>query len=254
MSLPHESSNVIGIIQARMSSSRLPGKILLPITGMPMLRILAERVRRSRISEWWLATSAGRDDDLTAEWGEALGLRVYRGSLEDVLSRFAAIIRLREPEWIVRVTADDPLMDGPIIDLMLDRSLATSGVEVVGPCEKENPFPLGYLPQVARADAVLRSEAEIPADQEYHRVHVLSWLSRGAHRLAFSLPPDWPARPGWRWTVDTYDDYQMMRAAFELLAERWSTASYLDLVDLFDAHPEVAAMNENLAQKDLEDG
>jgi spore coat polysaccharide biosynthesis protein SpsF (cytidylyltransferase family) len=115
---------VIGIIQARLGSTRLPGKILAPIAGRPMLELIANRVRRSRVEKWWLATSTDPGDDVTESWGHSLGLQVFRGESDNVLSRFTAIIRESDPEWIVRVTADNPFISGEAVDLLLDARAA----------------------------------------------------------------------------------------------------------------------------------
>src|SRR5262245_53254590 len=101
----------IGIIQARLGSSRLPGKILCPLAGRPLLEVLVKRLATARLDEWWLATTTDPVDELTADWGEALGLRVWRGSVDDVLSRFTAIIESSRPDWVFRVTADNPFTD-----------------------------------------------------------------------------------------------------------------------------------------------
>ena len=89
---------------------------------VPCSKILvaaASRLASASVQEWWLATTREKEDDLTADWGEALGLHVFRGQVDDVLSRFTGIITERKPDWIVRVTADDPFMDGAFLNRML---------------------------------------------------------------------------------------------------------------------------------------
>ena len=84
-------ARAVGIIQARVRSERLPGKILSPLAGRPLLALLATRIARARVDEWWLATSSDPADDVTEAWAFELGLRVYRGHATDVLSRFLAV-------------------------------------------------------------------------------------------------------------------------------------------------------------------
>ncbi len=246
---------VVGIIQARLASSRLPGKILAPLAGRPLLGLLSERLRSARVDEWWLATTRGPEDDLTAAWGDALGLRVLRGERDDVLSRFTAIVRESRPDWIVRVTADDPFADGELVNALLD---------ALGEAEKEGSWvglagaarllPLGYGAELARASDLLASEREIPAAEPWHRSHVTSWLRSRSEPFLAPAPADWPARPDWRWTVDTPEDLAMARAAFDLFGPRAAELSYPEMVARLDAHPEVAGANLHVRQKAVEEG
>jgi len=116
-----------------MGSERLPGKILAPLGGRPLLDRLVSRIARARVAQWWLATSEHPSDDVTAAWGFELGLRVFRGAERDVLSRFLAIAAETDAEWLVRVTADNPFLDAPLIDHLLDAGGAKP--EAVGPAD-----------------------------------------------------------------------------------------------------------------------
>ena len=115
----------IGVIQARMGSQRLPGKIIAPLGGRPLLAQLMARIGPARVDEWWLATSSDPADDVTEAWGFELGLRVFRGKRRDVLSRFLAIGSEARAEWILRVTADNPFLDAKLINVLLDARDAT---------------------------------------------------------------------------------------------------------------------------------
>ena len=111
---------VIGIIQARMGSSRLPGKTLAPIIeNLPLLAVLAKRVVSDEL-EWWIATTSENSDDIIEVWADELGLKVYRGETEDVLSRYLAIAKLTQSEWVIRVTADDPFMDRKTVKRLIE--------------------------------------------------------------------------------------------------------------------------------------
>ncbi len=254
----------IGIIQARLGSSRLPAKILAPIGDRTLLGMLVARLGTAEVDEWWLATTASREDDVTEAWGHALGLRVFRGSVVDVLSRCTAIIRARDPEWIVRITADDPFIDGAVVNVLLDARekegrrasclhVARHLAESAGENEIPPSPPLGYGAQIARAEAVLRSESEIPPDQPYHRAHVLSWLDQN-DSCSVALPADWPSRPEWRWTVDTFEDLTMTRSAFGLFGLGSTRIGYPEMVALLDGHPEITAINRHVVQKEVEEG
>ena len=242
---------IVGIVQARCASTRLPAKVLAPLAGRPLLALLAERVAQAWVDEWWLATTVRPDDDVVAAWGESVGWRVFRGSVDDVLSRFAAIAAERRPEWVVRVTADDPFVDAGIVNRLLAvtprLAARVAMVAAVG-----GVLPLGYAPQVARGGAVLAAACE--AHEAHHRAHVLTWVERNGARHDVALPPEWPARPGWRWTVDTPDDLVMARAAFECFGGRSASIEYPDMVRVLDAHPSVATHNAHVRQKAVEEG
>ncbi|RIK91621.1 MAG: hypothetical protein DCC71_24970 [Proteobacteria bacterium] len=242
---------VVGIVQARLASTRLPAKVLAPLAGRPLLALLAERLAGAPVDEWWLATTQRTDDDVTAAWGEAAGLRVFRGSEDDVLSRFAAIAELRRPEWIVRITADDPFTDAGIVSRLLRPAAALR--RSIGLVEaRGGVLPLGYAPQVARADAILAAARE--AHEPWHRAHVLTWVAERCKTHAIALPSCWPVRARWRWTVDTPDDFAMARAAFARFGAEAATIEYPDMVRVLDAHPEIAAANAHVVQRRIEEG
>lgn len=250
---------VIGIIQARMGSTRLPGKILAPLAGRPLLQVLVERLRYvptgPRVDEWWLATTEEAEDELTARWGEALGLRVFRGSTDDVLSRFVGILRQTRADWVVRVTGDDPFMDGSTLAALVAQALrADEEVGMLAEPADARTCPLGYVPQVARARAIVEAEQAIPASQPWHRSHVLTWTAANGRFQAFEPPAAYAARPHWRWTVDTREDFEMAQRAFALLGAEWQSASYSRLCALFDAIPELAALNQDQVQKAVTEG
>ena len=244
-------SRVIGIVQARLASTRLPAKVLAPLAGRPLLAVLAARLAPARVDEWWLATTTRDDDAVTAAWGEALGLRVARGPVDDVLARFAAVVEARRPEWVVCITADDPFTDAGIVDRLLDAACeAPASVALVGAAG--GVLPLGYAPQVARGEAVLAAAAA--AAEPHHRAHVLTWVAERAPRLAVPLPLAWPARPHWRWTVDTADDLVMAQDAFAAFGEAWASSDYPSMVKALDARPDIPRRNLHVRQKAIEEG
>lgn len=237
-----------------MGSSRLYGKILYPLHGLPLLAILAQRIADADVDRWWLATTGNREDDLTVAWGNALGWQVYRGNTTNVLSRFTAIIKKERPKYVVRLTADDPFTDSDVINKMLkqahempsDKSLLIAG--------SDNGLPLGYPPGVVLAERLLEAETEIPKNQSYHTSHVVSWLFTKNEHKRFVIPDDWPMRPNWRWTIDTMEDAKMVAAAFTLFGSEYSRLKYTDMVKRLDNRPDITSINANIRQKSLEEG
>lgn len=277
----------VAIIQARMRSERLPGKILAPLGGRPLLALLATRTARARVDEWWLATTSDPADDVTEAWGFELGLRVFRGHPTDVLSRFLSIAEETGADWVFRLTADNPFVDAALLDGLCAARDEAVGTKAGTPTavrgsavahartvdfaiddyeeraarpetfESFRPAPgrpLGYGAELVSTRALLRAAAAIPAHQFHHRAHVTSWLSVNGRIAQVATPDTWPARPDWRWTIDTYEDLAMARSAFRLFASEAATIDYPAMVRLLDAVPEIAAMNAHVEQKKLEEG
>ena len=246
---------VIGVIQARFASERLPGKVLAPLVGTPILSVLVHRLSDAPLDELWLATSTAPADDLIALWGASLGLHTFRGSEHDVLSRFSSIVRGVEADWVARFTADDPFVDRDVVEaLVRQASVSSPRVSVIGELAQTRRLPLGYVPEIARGSAILRAESEVPSDQPHHRAHVLSWLYKTDEAVQLATPDRWPARPQWRWTVDTPLDLEMADRCFRLFGDDWRRLTYPEMVRILDAAPEVAQLNAHERQKDETEG
>ena len=248
-------TKVCGVIQARMGSMRLPGKILAPLVGLPLLSVLWERVRTARsIDQWWLATSVLPTDDITAAWGTTLGLRVLRGDPEDVLSRFATIARTEAPAFVVRFTADDPLVDAAVVDLLVEQGRAMpSSAPVLGDHGEARRLPLGYVPELVRGEDLLRADEVTRTGPPHHRAHVTSLLwAEGGQR--FVPPAGWSDHPEWRWTVDTSLDLDMADGLLGLVGDGWRSPGYAELVGVLEQHPRLAATNAGVRQKTLVEG
>lgn len=247
-----DTASVIGVIQGRMGSTRLPGKLLAPIAGRPLLRLLVERVRAAAVDEWWFATSDRPEDEVAAAWGAALGVRVLRGDGDDVLSRFAAIVEMRDPAWIVRLTADNPFTDAHAIDALLESARgAPPAVDQVGE-GAERTLPLGYLPEAVRGAALRRLATQKLA--AHHRAHVTSALREDGRSIEWRAPGHWPPRPDWRWTVDTADDLAMADAAFTLFGRSATSIGYRAMVRVLDERPEITRRNAGGAQRAVAEG
>jgi len=250
----------IVVIQARMGSSRLPGKILSPIASQkPLLAVLAERLRQPRllslVSDWWLATTEHPDDDITATWGDSLGLRVLRGDVDNVLSRFTAILDQEPADWVVRVMADDPFMDGEHIANMVEHAHhGPAHIDLLCDNLGDRFFPLGYMPYVVRGRALHDAEQRIPTTEPWHRSHVTSWVMEHGHTHHFKLTDPNLARPQWRWTIDTPADLHMAQRAFQLLGDAWPSTSYRGLISALDVRPDITSHNIDVREKSINEG
>jgi len=206
---------ILAILQARMSSTRLPGKVLMPLVGAPMIVRQIERVSRARrIDKLVVATSLNPGDDVIEKTCRREGISVHRGPLDDVLARFVGALEAYPADYVVRLTADCPLADPHVIDETIETLLET-GVDYASNTPPHRTFPKG-LDVEAMTAATLRmaaSEATTPEEREH-----VTW---GIHtrperwRLAFHSQPVDEGEV--RWTVDRPDDYAFMAAVYDAL-------------------------------------
>lgn len=236
------------IIQARMTSSRLPGKVLMPLGDRPMLQLVIERLQRSQtLSDIIVATSAEEADDPIVDLCADLAIPVARGSRDDVLARFAGALYLTKADTIARVTADCPLIDSALID----NALAVFEAERPDhlSCGSDGGYPRGI-----NAEIVARAALELAAREAaepFEREHVTPFLYTrpDRFRLAKMEAPQELRRPDYRITVDEPVDMAMMEALIGGIGGDPLAISLYDVVAFLDAHPEVAAINGGVYQK-----
>ncbi|MDP2215021.1 glycosyltransferase family protein [Phenylobacterium sp.] len=204
---------ILALLQARLSSTRLPGKVLLPLAGAPMLLRQIERVRRARrIDQIVVATSLEASDDPLVQILEAAGLPVHRGPLADVLARFVGALEVWPADHVVRLTGDCPLIDPEVIDATIDLHLA-KGADYTHNRYDPSGYPKGQDVEVIAAAALRRTAAE---DQSPEAREHVTWAVRNAsdrYRIARLDPPADEGQV--RWTVDTPDDYEFVRRVYE---------------------------------------
>lgn len=208
--------NIVAVIQARMTSSRLPGKVLADLDGAPMLARVVERVRRARlVTAVVVACTERPDDDPVAAWGRAAGVPVFRGSEADVLARFVGAAAMTDADVVVRITADCPLIDPDVLDRVIEELLDHPGTDYASNV-MERSYPRGLDVEaftrvaLARMDRLGRSAAA--------REHVTIPV-RLEHPDQFRVrhlrhPVD---DSDLRWTVDTPDDLEWARGVYRAL-------------------------------------
>lgn len=238
------------ITQARMGSTRLPGKVLIEAAGRTMLDHHLDRLVAAGL-DVYVATTDSAADDRVAELAERRGVAVFRGSEEDVLSRFAGCARAHELDVVVRVTSDCPLIDGGVVAEGVTRFLQLReqhGDDVYLSNTLERTYPRGFDFEIVAASALHRAdrEATTPSDRE----HVTPWLYAGAHRLPHLVQVRRPVdRSRYRVTLDTAEDLELIRRLIENHG-----AAALDcagVIEVLDAHPELVALNADVAQREL---
>lgn len=235
--------NVVAIVQARMASSRLPGKVLRELGGEPMLAWVVERCRRaSAVNSVLVATTTEPADDPVAALCVERGWPVFRGSQFDVLDRFYQAARWAKADVVVRVTADCPLIDPQVIDQLV-REFLERGVDFAAnrlPPPWKRTFPIGLDTEVCTFMALERAwrEATLP----YEREHVMPYLYEEEGRFKVHVVHAGQDYGHLRWTVDTPEDLNAMCALFDLFQNQ-PPLSWLDVLQLWLQHPEVQSLN-----------
>ncbi len=237
----------VAIVQARVSSTRLPRKVLREIAGRTMLEHVVERLSMAHgIDTVVVATSDSSDDDELVEFCTALGIPCVRGPLHDVLARFLVAVDHTHADRVVRVTSDCPLADPALIDEVIAAFAATGADYAANRLVEERAYPIGLDVEVVSADALRRAAAE--ASRDFEREHVTPYLYAGDNgfHVEFVGEPHLAALQ--RWTVDTPEDLEFVRAVFEHLD---GSTNWLDVLSVLDNHPELSKINAGVAQKSL---
>lgn len=226
----------IAIVQARMTSTRFPGKVLAPLVGEPMiLRQLARLSRSTRIDGIVVATSTDPSDDVLANTVEKAGYPIHRGSLANVLDRFLGAGQQASADVIVRITADCPLLSPAVVDYVVQefhRAKADYASNTLEPT-----YPDGLDVEVVRMDA-LRHVAEMSTDAD-EREHVTLGIYRRPQTFRLHSVRDTTAdRSHLRWTVDTSADLEFVTWVYESWMPTKPAFEYPDIVQLVEKHPE----------------
>ncbi len=245
--------HIVAIIQGRMGSSRLPGKVLKDIAGKPMLAHVVERTARAlAVDELIVATTDDPADDPIQAACIQYGYRCYRGSQYDVLDRFYQAACLTKADVIVRITADCPLIDPQVIDLtvaaLYEQQADFSANRLPPPFKRT--YPIGLDTEVCSFSALQRAWNEARATHE--REHVMPYLYEEPGRFKVTVINAEHDFGHLRWTVDTPEDLEVLRALFKLLPDA-DQAGWLDVLAVWQAHPELEALNASVHHKTMFD-
>jgi spore coat polysaccharide biosynthesis protein SpsF len=244
---PPPRPRTVAIIQARMSSSRLPGKVLMPIAGRPAILFMAERVRRARnVDAICVATSVDPSDDALAACVEQAGIAVCRGSLDDVLDRFVAAARAHEAQTVIRLTGDCPLIDADVIDRVA--GLVHAGCDYASNIEPPT-YPDGLDVEAMSIAALESAGAEARLGSE--REHVTLFIRHRPERFRAGHVASSVDLSAMRWTVDYPDDFVQVRALTDGVGRDPVEADRFDFLRVHEALGRSAnaayARNEGLA-------
>ena len=262
--------DTVAIIQGRMGSSRLPGKVLLDIGGKPMLQHVVERTRLAKTLDTVIvATSSDPADDPIAAFCESNGVNCSRGSLHDVLDRYYQAAG--GSSVVVRITADCPLIDPDLIDQTVALVLNSSSAQRVDFAANRLPppfhrtFPIGLDVEVCTFEALQRAWRE--STETFHREHVMPFLyegvtpqsqtlqistgksPRGFNIAVLNHVPDYGS---YRWTVDTPEDLIFVREIYSRLhGKGLRSFNWYDVLEILNKEPELTQINAEIRHKTM---
>ena len=229
---------VAAIIQARMGSSRLPGKVLMDICGHPMLWHVVTRAHTAMmLDEVIVATSTAVEDDAIVDFCDSHGIVVFRGSQHDVLDRYYQAAIYVGATTIVRITADCPLLDPIVVDKVISR-FAADQYDYVSNVEPPT-YPDGVNAEVCSFDALARTWRE--ARWQSEREHVTLHMRKHPESFRTANVVNDRDLSSLRWTVDAREDLEFVRAVYEELGT--DTMSMDNVLDLLERWPTFGGIN-----------
>ena len=244
---------IVAIIQARMSSTRLPGKVLLDLGGRTVLSRMVERVRRSKlVNRVIVATTVDPSDNQIARYCQQENVDIFRGRLADVLDRYYQAAKLFHAQIVVRLTADCPLIDPELIDFTIK---ALIDQEADFACNRLPPpfkrtYPIGLDVEVCTFVALEKAWQE--ATEKHHREHVMPYLYEVQGRFKVVQLNFNQDLGHMRWTLDTREDYALLCEVIKRLDNR-NDFSWFEVLKLFYRDPQLASINQSVKHKSMFD-
>ena len=241
---------VVAIIQARMESTRLPGKVLMDIGGETMLSRVVHRSRRAAlVDEIVVATTVKPNDDAIVAECKRIDAPIFRGEEENVLDRYFKAAEAYRAEAVVRITSDCPLIDPEIVDEIVHVFLKEKPDYASNALERT--FPRGLETEVMTLDSIGRVWRE--AREAYQRVHVTPYIYQNPalfRLLSVTAEADYSDH---RWTVDTPADLDFVQAVYARLGND-DSFSWRHVLKILDREPDLMDLNRHIRQKALEEG
>lgn len=240
---------VIIIVQARMASTRLPGKVLKPVLGRPLLSYLIERLKRVRKADQVvIATTTNPLDEAIVAFCQNANIPYFRGSETDVLSRYFHAAQAFKADTIVRITSDCPLIDPATVDQMI--ALKQDEDYVSNTLVKT--FPRGMDTEVFSFQALqaAHNEAKLPSERE----HVTPFIYHHPERFRLLNVPYTSNQSHHRWTVDTPEDLTLVTKIIEALYPSDPAFNLENMLELLNQHPDWPQINAHVVQRQIAKG
>lgn len=239
---------IVGVIQARMGSTRLPGKVLRPLAGRTVLARVVRAAQESAVlDDLVIATTTEPADDAVVAEAQRLGVAWHRGPVDDVLTRFLGALDGHPADAVMRFTADCPLLDPDVVSLAATVWRAVPGLDYLSTAISRC-LPRGLDVEIVGAQTLRGIDA---VATEHHRTHVTSYVYSHPQQyrvLGLTLPPDLSHL---RLTLDTADDWRLIEAVVAQFGD--TSVSLRKLAEWLAANPEVGRLNAHVQQKRIED-
>jgi spore coat polysaccharide biosynthesis protein SpsF len=236
------------IIQTRMGSTRLPGKVMLDLFDRPVIGHVIERVKNSKfIDDIIIATTTLKQDDVIEEQAEKNGVHCFRGSEEDVLSRYYLGAKENNLDVVVRITSDCPLIDPVVTDRVIDEFKKNDYdlVANVGSGPGLRTYPRGLDTEVFSFRNL--EEAFINAKEKYQREHVTPYIYENGKKISYvKNAVDYS---NYRWTLDTDEDFELISTIYKHLYKGKHDFYLNEIIKLFELYPELSKINSHIEQK-----
>lgn len=233
---------ILGILQARMGSSRLPGKVLMPILGNPMLMLQIERISRAKlIDSIVVATTVSSSDDAIEELCASMNIKCFRGSENDLLDRYYKAAKKNNADYVVRLTGDDPLTDPELINSMIEK-MKTGEFDAVTNTIQAT-FPEGLDLTVLSFQAL--EQAWYRAKLQSQREHVTPYIFDNPKNFNIHHFKQDIDKSELRWTVDYEDDFIFVEKIYSALYPFNKSFSTEDIYELLSNEPSLISINSS---------
>ncbi|MSU00119.1 cytidylyltransferase domain-containing protein [Tissierella pigra] len=238
------------IIQARMGSTRLPGKVMMKLCGKTVLEHVITRVKQAKeIDDIIIATTVQGDDNFIVEESKKLGVKFFRGSEEDVLSRYYYAAKENDADIVVRITSDCPLIDPKRVDEIIRfyKKYKYDLVTNAGADLSQRTYPRGLDTEVFSFEEL--ENAYIEAKKDYQREHVTPFIYENSTNIFYYKNDiDYSKH---RWTLDTEEDFELINRIYEELYNGKHNFYLEEVLELFKRQPNLFNINNYIEQKKL---
>ncbi|QYK69659.1 MULTISPECIES: cytidylyltransferase domain-containing protein [Paenibacillus] len=239
--------NIVAIIQARMGSTRLPGKVSLDLLGVTVLERVVERIKKvKQINKIVVATTDLTADETIVNLAHKAEVEVYRGSESDVLKRYYEAAVTYNADVIIRITSDCPVIDPVIIDELIKNYIMGSYDYVSNTIERS--YPRGLDAEVFSFASLEKAHLEAKSTEQ--REHVTPYIYQNPDRFSMLSVTCAKDYSNYRWTLDTTEDWELIQQIYTYFKD-WDSFNWQDIVELMETRPEIALINSHVEQKKL---